>query len=74
MSRYFCEITGYMSMPFDGTDNIGEMQSRKKDYELVWDRSDFLLNKERLDNNFKWGHVGTLFRTLDKSRKSELGI
>lgn len=41
-------------MPFNGTSNIGESLSREKDYEVVWDTFDMLLNKKQLNNNFKW--------------------
>lgn len=54
ISRFFCKITRYLSEPFDRTDNIGDILSGEKDYELIRDRSDFLLNEGYLNNNFKW--------------------
>ena len=43
-----------MTVPFNGTSNTGESPSREKDYEVVWYTFDLLLNKEHLDNDFKW--------------------
>lgn len=54
ISRFLLKMIGYIMMPFNGTSNIGESLSREKDYEVVWDTFDMLLNKKQLNNNFKW--------------------